>query len=508
MYSIIFKKEYKLNNNECPFFKDLNLSVIVDAITRQIKDEDLKPIFYTLLNSDDDINYRLDVFNDLKNEDLRVALASFANKLSHIIKEQHKMVAIEKANYADKAILLDLIANYLDIVNKLKEDLDNLNYDSLAIKELHKYIIDLTNSDFFTSMKNDLNNIYDNVKKVDFNLFLNEGFIYVLKPSFMENDFSLEINDLLKPLIDDEELINIKKQDKSLSISIKKSMLKIISDMYPDVFKIIDAFFNDYFDFIDVSLKNFPREFFFYIAYLNFMDRIKNLGLNFCIPTVSTTNKEYEVNDCYDIALAYSFLYTDRQMILNSFYLRDEERTIVISGPNQGGKTTFARMFGQLNYLATIGVPVPGNKAKLFAPDMIYTHFEVEENVIKASGKLNLELERLYEITTNMTSRSVIILNEIFSSTSIADGIVLGKKFLDSLLKADAICVFVTFLDELSKYNKTIVSMVSTVIPSSPELRTLKIIREESNGLAYAMAIAKKYSLDYLDIKRRISHED
>ena len=216
MYSIIFKKEYKLNNNECPFFKDLNLSVIVDAITRQIKDEDLKPIFYTLLNSDDDINYRLDVFNDLKNEDLRVALASFANKLSHIIKEQHKMVAIEKANYADKAILLDLIANYLDIVNKLKEDLDNLNYDSLAIKELHKYIIDLTNSDFFTSMKNDLNNIYDNVKKVDFNLFLNEGFIYVLKPSFMENDFSLEINDLLKPLIDDEELINIKKDRKSV----------------------------------------------------------------------------------------------------------------------------------------------------------------------------------------------------------------------------------------------------------------------------------------------------
>ncbi|UKI50211.1 MAG: hypothetical protein L6U99_01760 [Clostridium sp.] len=103
---------------------------------------------------------------------------------------------------------------------------------------------------------------------------------------------------------------------------------------------------------------------------------------------VSTTNKEYEVSDCYDIALAYSFLYTDRQMVLNSFYLRNEERTIVISGPNQGGKTTFARMFGQLNYLATIGVPVPGTKAKLFAPDMIYTHFEVEENVIKASGKL------------------------------------------------------------------------------------------------------------------------
>lgn len=508
MYSIIFKNEYKLNNNECSFFKDLNLSAIIDAITRQVKDEDLKPIFYTLLNNVEDINYRLDVFKDLKNEDLRVALASFANKMSHIIKEHRKLTSIEKANYADKAILLDLIADYIENVNKLNNDLKNLAYDALAIKELHKYISDLIEDNFFKNMETDLKNIYENVGKIDFNLFLNEGFIYVLKPSFTETDFSLEINDLLKPLIDEEEPINIKKQNKSLSIGIKKSMLKIISDMYPDTFKIIDSFFNNYFNFIDEALMNFPREFFFYTAYLNFMDRIKNLGLNFCIPMVSTTNKEYEVNDCYDIALAYSFLYTDRQMVLNSFYLRDEERTIVISGPNQGGKTTFARMFGQLNYLATIGVPVPGTKAKLFAPDMIYTHFEVEENVIKASGKLNLELERLYEITTNMTSRSVIILNEIFSSTSIADGIVLGKKFLDSLLEVDAICVFVTFLDELSKYNKTIVSMVSTVIPSSPELRTLKIIREESNGLAYAMAIAKKYSLDYLDIKRRINHED
>ncbi|UKI50212.1 MAG: hypothetical protein L6U99_01765 [Clostridium sp.] len=49
MYSIIFKNEYKLNNNECSFFKDLNLNVIIDAITRQVKDEDLKPIFLHII---------------------------------------------------------------------------------------------------------------------------------------------------------------------------------------------------------------------------------------------------------------------------------------------------------------------------------------------------------------------------------------------------------------------------------------------------------------------------
>jgi DNA mismatch repair ATPase MutS len=191
-------------------------------------------------------------------------------------------------------------------------------------------------------------------------------------------------------------------------------------------------------------------------------------------------------------------------IVTNDFFLRDPERILVVTGPNQGGKTTFARMFGQLHYLAGLGLPVPGREAKLLLTDKVLTHFQRQEKVENQRSELEIGLLHVHKLLERATSRSLIILNEVFSSTSLTDAVFLNRAVLDRVCDLGAICVCVTFLDELSTLNEKTVSMVSSVDPDDPAVRTYKVTRRPANGLAYAAAIAEKYQLSYASVKRRI----
>jgi DNA mismatch repair protein MutS len=98
-----------------------------------------------------------------------------------------------------------------------------------------------------------------------------------------------------------------------------------------------------------------------------------------------------------------------------------------------------------------------------------------------------------------------VILNESLSSTTVDDALFISRQVLGELMARGSICVCVTFLDELSRLGPQTVSMVATVDPEDLTSRTHKIVRRPADGLAYAQALAEKYSVTYESVRERVA---
>ncbi len=485
-------------------FRDLNLDQIVASVTAGREEYDLAAFFQTPLAEEVSIRYRQAVMRDLDVAANTVVFTAFA-KAMRTMREQRQQAAKLYYEQQKRRWLLHAAQTYCDAVEALRKGMIPLALTSSGLTGLRDFIIAYADSPGFQRLRGRVAQLVADLATIRYNVVIGDGGFRVFLYDG-EADYSADVAETFAKFRQgDARDYRVRFHDAKEMNHIEAKILEFVALLQPEIFGRLARFAADDADFAHNDLVRFDREVQFYFAYLEHVAVLRRAGLSFCLPEIAVGTKEIHDEDGFDLALAAKLVTANRPVVTNSFRLSGKERIIVISGPNQGGKTTLARSFGQMHHLAAIGCPVPGTSARLFLFDAVYTHFEREENLQNLRGKLQDDLMRIHAILSRATPRSIVIMNEIFNSTALRDAVFLGHKVIERIIDLDLLCVCVTFLEELTAMSDSIVSMVSTVNPVQPAERTFRVIRRPADGNAYASSIAEKYHLTRAWLSRRLT---
>jgi DNA mismatch repair ATPase MutS len=439
---------------------------------------------------------------DLENAELAENIRSFAARMHEM--RQH-LARSEKLTYRrqKQRWFLEAADVYCNAVTGLVEDLSGAEITARGMLAFREYLTSYAASEPFIALREQTQEVVARLAAVHYCVLINDSHVQVRKFEG-EHDYSQDVEATFERFKQGavKDYAFTFRESPGMN-HIEENILELVAKVYPAVFFDLEKYCVTNLEYLDNTIATFDREIQFYVSYQEYMARFTRVGLPFCYPRVLRTSKEVYSDRGFDLALAGMLLGQHSTPVCNDFYLRERERVIVVSGPNQGGKTTFARTFGQLHYLASLGCPVPGTRAQLFLFDELFAHFEREENLQNLRGKLQDDLIRIREILERATPDSIIIMNEIFTSTTLQDAVALSRSIAAKIMELDVLCVWVTFIDELSALGEQTVSMVSTVAPDNPALRTFEVVRRPADGLSYALSIAEKYRLTYAMIKER-----
>lgn len=481
---------------------DLALDQIIAGATKGREDHRLTTLWHLPLRDPDLIRYRQAVFADLDNPEIRQAVQAFAEASGQIGRElaPHQRAA---TSWQARRWVLNAAARYCHAVAALSDDLAAGTPRSQGLLRLAAWLQRYVAGERFTTLRRDVAAMLKQLNGIRYNVLL-RGLKVTVEAFDDEADLTEQVTATFA------KFRQAPPQDYHSTLPnpyldpVTARISDLVARLFPDQHAELARFATEHASFVDPTIDLFARELHFYLGYRAYLEPVRDAGLPTALPDLGPRG-ELTATDTYDLALAGSLLAEGTPVVTNDVALAGTERILVVSGPNQGGKTTLARTIGQLYYLASLGCPVPGRQLRLAVPDRIHTHFERQEDVTKLAGKLEDDLIRIRRIVDATTGDSVVILNEIFSSTTLEDARLLSTDILTRLAKLDAVCVCVTFIDELSRLNDKTVSVVATVDPSDPAIRTLKLVRRPADGRAYALALARKYGLTYDQLTERVA---
>ncbi len=484
---------------------DLGLDQLVERLNRGREGYRLADFFHQPLAEPRLIAYRQAVMRDLADDGVHEALDRFTRTMRQRQREFAQAASMSHRLQAQRW-QLEAAASYRRAVNELADALHSAPLASEGLTSFRHYLGAYVESEAFAAFCRALDAVTEALDAVHYTVAIEDDAVEV-QAFAGEADYLAEIESTFAGLRE-AGAVPAEQADHqdTLGVSVLEArILDYVAALFPDAFDRLAMFCRDDASYQDPTLVRFEREVAFYLAYRELMTALEADGVAFCYPELVTAKGNIRARGVADIALAAKLAGGSQAVVTNDFAYEGGERALVVTGPNQGGKTTFARSVGQLHYLAALGLPVPACEARLLHVDAVLTHFDREEAINEQQGRLEADLWRARAILNRVGPHTLVILNELFQSTQASDAVALTRRILTRLRDGDALAVCVTFVPEAVAGDPASVTMVSTRDPADPEQPAYGVVRRRPGASAHAETLAARHGLTPQRLARRLS---
>ena len=192
--------------------------------------------------------------------------------------------------------------------------------------------------------------------------------------------------------------------------------------------------------------------------------------------------------------------------VANDFQMDQGTNTILITGPNMGGKSTFMRQIALLMIMAQIGCFVPAKRANIMWVDAIYTRIGASDDLVGGQSTFMMEMTQTQYALANASDRSFLIFDEIGRGTATFDGMALAQAIIEyATTHLQAKTLFSTHYHELTQLEQTIPllkNMHVAVHEENDQVTFLYKVRHGSMSRSFGIHVAQLASLPNALIQR------
>ena len=503
--SVLFPGEQAVIKQQPDFFHDLQLDYLLQQIRGYSRVYPIEPLYYTMPGDIETIRYRQEIYKDLFRDS---SLTGAINRFCQIMQESRRAYELSlecENNTCAASYHLEAASGYWDALLVLEQGFSGRELTSEGLQAFQEFLHNYLKEAKEDGWEEDIEAASRFFSQMQFSLIMETDKMTILEEKGTQPNFLQELAELLGSDISEKDLFLPEIFPNKLELStLEENLVHLLNRSNPALFKELKEFRRRRQNFYSERLLRFEQEIQFYLNFEKFRQRTEGLGYELTMPEF-TEDGSFQGKGIYDMALVWRSAGMKYGVIDNDFCYPEVPTFFVVTGPNQGGKTTFARSMGQAVYFALMGLPVNAKAFQLPFFDGIATHFEAEEEIQSNSGKLKEEINRLAPMVKSEKKHMFVILNELFTTATTYDATIMGKRIVEHFLKMGCYGIYVTHIQELAEEKEGVISLSAQVEEGEEKKRTYRILLMEAQGDGYSESLVKEFFLRYEDLIRRLS---